>query len=738
MIIMVTIGVGIFVGANIEWFSLKKDTDSFLQETNYADYRIYNEQGFSSSDIEKVKNIDGVDVASRVLSVNVDIKNTEKSLGLFCLENYSVSTFKLMSGADYDENSDGFWLSDKFAEANGLSIGDTLTVTYRNFEISGQIAGLVKSGEFMICTADENQLMPDFNSYGFAYASPKKIMAAIGFDFYPQINITSSLEKAQIEDAINAALGKTTLLLGKEEHTAYAAAKSEIEEGKTMSELLPILFLAIGILTMITTMHRITANEKTQIGTLKALGFKNKKILAHYTSYGFVVGLIGCLLGVLLGFGIGLYIINPTGAEGTYFDMSVWKLYMPWFCYPVLILTVAFLTLISFLSVKKMLNGTAADALRPYVPKKMKPLALEKTRVWKKMSFATRWNLRDVCRHKARSIMTFIGVLGCMILLVAGLGMKDTMKAYLDVIDTKIFNYQTRVNMVDGADNTQVENFAESVDGDWVSTQSVKLGEDVVSLEIYDIKNDKFRFIDESNKIVQIGNDGVYICARVRDSGVKVGDTISFSPYGSDETYSVKVAGVLRSVMTENVVMTRDYAEKLGITYTISAVFTDVAQSDIAASSIISGTQTKQSLMASYDGFMLIMNAMILVLVVGAVILGIVVLYNLGVMSYVERYRELATLKVVGFKSKKISRILISQNIWLTVIGIVVGLPLGAGVLFVLLKELANEYELKMVIGFLTYFLSVLITLGTSIVVGLLLSRRNKKIDMVEALKGAE
>ncbi len=271
MIIMVAIGVGIFVGFNMEWYSLEKDTGTFLIETNYADYRLMNEQGFSEDDIAHIKDIDGVTAATRVLNVNVDVKDRNKSLALFVLEEYTVSTMHVVSGKDYDKSSEGFWLSDKYAAANNVHIGDTLSVTYRNIAISGEVAGLVKSGEFMICVADGNQLMPDFASFGFVYASPEKIKSALGgFIFYPQINVLTELTKPQMEQAAQTALGKTTLILGKDEHTSYAAAQSEIEEGKTMVSVLPVLFLLIGVLTMITTMHRVTANEKTQIGTLKA------------------------------------------------------------------------------------------------------------------------------------------------------------------------------------------------------------------------------------------------------------------------------------------------------------------------------------------------------------------------------------------------------------------------------------------------------------------------------------
>ncbi|MDE6188972.1 MAG: ABC transporter permease [Clostridia bacterium] len=736
MIIMVAIGIGVFVGFNMEWYTLENNTGAFMSDTDYADYRLYSENGFSQSDIEAIKNIQEVKEASRVFNVNVDVKDEEKSLALFALEDYCVSTMYIVSGKDYDENSDGFWLSDKYAYANGITIGDTLTLTYRNAQISGEVVGLVKSSEFMICVADANQLISDFTSFGFVYASPSKVFKEMGFSFYPQINLISDMEKTDMEKAVTNALGKTTLVLSKEEHVSYAAALSEVEEGQTMVSVLPILFLLIGVLTMITTMHRITANEKTQIGTLKALGFKNGKIIRHYTAYGLFIGVVGAIVGIAIGYGICALVVNPNGMQGSYFDMPDWTLRAPWWNWLILAAVIAFLTFISFLSVRKMLNGTAADALRPYTPKKVKALAIEKTKAWENLPFGTKWNLRDVFRHKTRSAMTLIGVIGCMLLLVGGLGMRDTMTEFLNTLDNHSLNYQTRVNFTETATKEQALEFADKYDGDFVATSSVQLDGEAVALEIYGIERDSVRFNGADGKEVKLTRDGAYICIRLANKGVKVGDEITFSPYGSDTSYKVKVVGVLRSFQSQSIIMTDEYARSVGIDYRISSVFLNISPDAIKPEDFISGTQTKASIMESYSSFMQIMNVMVLVFVLAAVILGVVVLYNLGVMSYVERSRELATLKVVGFKNKRIGRILVSQNIWITVIGIIIGLPLGVGVLHLLITMLASEYELKMALGALTYCVSVLLTFGVSLLVGVFVARKNKKIDMVEALKG--
>lgn len=368
MIVMIALGAGVFVGFNIEWYSLGKDGNAFFDQLNYADYRVYSETGFSEEDVEAIRKIDGVENATRYLSVNTTVKGEEKSLALCVTENTGISDFLIIdkeTDDEYTADSEGMWLSDKYAAANGIAIGDTVTVVYQGVEISAEVEGLIKSPEFAVCLPDETQIMPDYENYGYFYISPKMLEKQIGFTFYPQINVKSELPEEEAEKAINAALGKTTLVLGKDETVSYAMMESEMEEGQTMGSILPVLFLLIAVLTMVTTMHRITANEKVQIGTLKALGFRDRRILRHYTSFGFLIGILGTVLGIGLGFGIAAYILNEDSAMGQYFDLPSWELYMPWFGWLVLIGLIAFLTLISFLSVKKMLKGTAGGRPAP-------------------------------------------------------------------------------------------------------------------------------------------------------------------------------------------------------------------------------------------------------------------------------------------------------------------------------------------------------------------------------------
>ena len=740
MIIMIALGIGVFTGFNMEWVSIEENTSSYFDSTGFADYRIVNEKGFSTDDLDSVKDIDGVKNASRYLSVNVDVVGKSgDAVALTVTENADVSGFALISGSKYNEkDTEGVWLSDKYASANDISVGDKLSFLYKNINIEATVKGLIKSSEYLICVRDSSQLMPDFDTFGFAYISPALYEKAAGTAFYPQINVISDLEKKDFTEKIDNALGNTTLILSKDEIGSYSLAKGESDEGKTMGSILPVLFLLIAVLTMVTTMHRLTAKEKTQIGTLKALGLSDRRILIHYTSYALIIGIVGSAIGIALGYGIAYYIMNPDGMMGTYFDMPEWKLHLPWFCFLITVLIVILLAFIGYLSTHSMLKGTPADALRPYTPKKMKPLAIERTAFFHRLSFGTRWNLRDIMRHKSRTAMSLIGIIGCTILIVGSLGMSDTMNEFLSIYYDDGLLYSSRIYMSEEATNDDADQIAKQYKGDKSASVSVKIIDKAVSLDIYNLENNMLQFPSDKKGTADIKNDGAYICMRLADEfDLSVGDSFEISPYGTDDTYSLRLNGIIRST-SECIVITNSYAKSLQIPFKYDSVYTNTDKSDIASTSVIKTVQSKQAIMDSFDSFLQIMNSMVIVLVGGALILGIVVLYNLGVMSYTERYREMATLKVVGFKDKKIAGLLIGQNIWLSVVGILLGLPLGLLTLDVLLKKLAPEYEMRMCITPVSYLITVLLTIGMSLLVSAMVARKNKNIDMVEALKGAE
>lgn len=766
MILLIALGIGVFVGFNAEWVTIGEDTEIFFRDCGFADYRIIDEEGISSADVDKIRDIEGVTGVSRFLSVNADVKDSDDQLALTVTESEHTSGFVLMEGEKYDRwDPEGFWLMDKYAELNGIKPGDKLTVAFEDMEFTGTVRGLIESAEYLICVRDESQVMPDFNTYGYVYAAPAMLRKVLEQQIreeepdidddimstavkeacdkvFCQVNVNSSMDKQAMQAAVDKALGRSLLILTKYENVSYKESRGEMNEGKTMGAVLPVLFLAIAILTMITTMNRITISEKTQIGTLKALGFRDKRIIRHYTSYAAVISLTGSALGMVMGYLLCKMVMSQDGMMGTYFVMPDWTVFMPVWIWAVVLVIVLLTIFVGYLSVKDLLRGTAAETLRPYTPRHIHRLLLEKTSIWRRMKFGTRWNLRDIFRHKSRSAMSFIGTFGCMLMLVASFGMNQTMTNFLDTFYDGTAAYSSKIFMSSDAENTDAVKLAEELDGDYSASVSAKVGDKTLSVDVYNISRGLYRFIDEDSEIIPLPEEGALICKRLaRDFDVKAGDTVTVEPYGTDESYDILISGINGS-LTESISMTEKYAESLGLTeseaYRINSVYTMSGKDRIGTSSIITSVQSKQDIIDSFDSFMKIFYFFIIVLIVASVLLCLIVLYNLGIMSYMERYREMATLKVLGFRNKAIGRLLISQNLWISLAGTLLGIPAGIWALTFLMNMLAGEYEMETMVGPVSILPAAALNLGVAVIVGWMISGKNRRINMVEALKGTE
>ena len=421
MIIMTTLGIGIYVGFNVEWFSIDENTTKFMKETGYADFRIISEKGFSKQDLEKVEKIYGKNNTTRYMSLKGKIQNGKEtkqdSLEIAIIEQNKVSGFLLKEGEEY-KKQDGIWLSEKYAKTNNVKVGDNIEILCNNSKINTTVKGLIQSSEYMISVQNETQIMPDYETHGYAYISPKMFEETFGYEFYSQIHVISEDKKSDFTTKVDSALGITSMIITKEETRSYSGSQGEVQEGKIMGSILPVLFLMISVLTMVTTMYRIANNEQMQIGTLKALGFRNTKILIHYAAYSVIIGVIATIIGVSLGYGLGYIIVNPSGSMGSYLEMPCWNLYMPSFAYIVIIGIILLLIVIGILSVRKILKPVAAEILHNNQGKKIKSLLIEKSKWFHRRSFGTRWNLRDILHHKARMAMSLTGVIGCMIILL--------------------------------------------------------------------------------------------------------------------------------------------------------------------------------------------------------------------------------------------------------------------------------------------------------------------------------
>jgi putative ABC transport system permease protein len=295
-------------------------------------------------------------------------------------------------------------------------------------------------------------------------------------------------------------------------------------------------------------------------------------------------------------------------------------------------------------------------------------------------------------------------------------------------------NYEVRINLSDETSNEKALEIATTYSGDLTSTTPILIDENVYSIEVYNVEYGLISILDMNTKpIKNVSNEGAYVPNKLANElKIKVGDKIEIKSFATGTVYSVKVAQITRS-LTGNIVITDDYADTIGLAHKYNCIYTK--EKDVAVNEYIESVQTKKDIINSFSSIMEVLDVMVVLLALASVILGIVVLYNLGILSYMERYRELATLKVLGFKDKKITSLLVTQNMWMTLFGMIIGAPLGVWILKVLMDLLASDYDIKLRCDPRMFIYSFILVGLTSLFVSYMVARKNKYINMVEALK---
>lgn len=601
---------------------------------------------------------------------------------------------------------------------------------------------MVTTPDHVYFLKDESAIFPTHKDYGFIYLSIDEFPMEyhVFNSIIVDINDVSKLNetKSDLENEIKNAIAVTD----RESSVSYNGYNSEIEEGATYSSVFTFLFLFIALLSVITTMNRFVTKQRTQIGTLKALGVKNKKIVKHYVSFGFYISLLASILGVVAGnFVLGNFFLNM---EMSYFEVPVYSTAIIPIVYILAIATIILVTLVTYLSCRKVLNEPAVDTLKTEIPKiKNSKFDITKIKLLRNTSISTRWNLRDMFRNKGRSIMAIVGIVGCTMLLVCAFGLLDTMNSYLDWEFDKICNFEYKLVISNDCSEEQLATLKDKYGDATSQTLGIEIKnngkKETNSITVNDAQ-EYLKYTDHNKNYIDIPDDGVYITEKLSNTlNLGVGDEIEWHIFGDDVWHKSKIVGLNRDPQNQQLNMSRKYYESLGLKYKADSIYTDT---DLSKEKEIEGIDTIQSidnLKSGMESMLDTMKMMIVILIVVSAILGFVIIYNLGILSFSEKQYQFATLKVLGFKDKQIKKIFVKQNTWITVIAVIIGLPLGFYMTdFIFKSALGDNYDFNAYINILSYIYATVGTFIVSIFVNKVLSRKVKTIDMVTSLKANE
>jgi len=770
ILLMVFIGIMAYSGIESYMEGMKETANNFYGDYNLQDLNVMGE--LSEENINTIKEISNVKNAEGKLNVSGVLENdNDTTISMNFIEENEISKFYIVDGESFNKDTKGIWLDNFFAEENNLKIGDTLKIKYDGYVFEEKIVGLINVPDHVYDVKDESQLYPDHKTFGFAYASSNELEGFIKNQVMKEANLTDESifnqvfsdfnykdyikynyimvdldNKDKLNEVKNSIEEKidNVAVINIEDTASYKQYQGEIEEGETYIGVFSGLFLFIALLSVVTTMNRVVKKQRLQIGTLKALGFKQRKIVLHYISYSFWISIVAALLGLVAGrYFIGSVFI---GLEMSFFEIPNGMPIIKNDSYVVAALVVLCVSFVTYLSTRKILKEKTADTLRNEIPSvKSKSLNITTTGIFKKMSFNTKWNIRDMFRNKARTITGIVGITACTMLIVCSLGMLDSMNYFIDLQFNRIFNFEYKLSL---KSDISTENLKELTDkyGDNTSQSIyIEIKDNDGNIESNNIfvtdSKDYVRFVDNKDRFISVDNDeGVYVTYKLaKTKGYNIGDEISWHISGNNKYYTSKIVGFNKDPQNQNLTMTRKYLESLDIEYKPDSLYTNVDLSgnkDIAGVTVISNID---KLKEGMDGMLETMKTMLVLIIVIAIILGSVIIYNLGILSYTEKQYQFATLKVLGFKDKQIQKIFIRQNNIVSVISIILGLPAGFYLTDWLFKTAIEEhYDFGAHINLVSYVLAAIGTFVISYVVSKILAKKIRKIDMVTSLKGNE
>ena len=556
------------------------------------------------------------------------------------------------------------------------------------------------------------------------------------------------------------------MVTDREELPEYTDYGDNADRLRNIGQVFPVIFFLVAALISLTTMTRMVEEQRTQIGTLKALGYKKSAIAAKYICYAFFATLLGSVLGMLIGEKIIPYIIIT--AYGIMYHNVANTIsidYQPGFALIASAASVVCTVGATLFASGKELQETPASLMRPPAPKEGKRVLLERlTFIWKHLSFSWKSTIRNLFRYKKRLIMTVFGIAGSMGLMLVGFGIQDSISDIAAIQYRELQHYDGMV--IEDSDATEEEHaelFEYMKENEQIAhcnrVQMTKIsapkGSSNISIYLFvpESLSEFARDVTLKNRITgetyELTDEGAAISEKTASLlGLKVGDMIPLKK--GDKEYKVRVAVITENYMSHYLYMTpRVYEQTFGekpeyenIVFTMQEDCKDdleMAGTQILANPGALSISYTSSLASQVDRMLSTLDAVILVLIVSAGMLAFVVLYNLNNINITERQRELATLKVLGFYDGEVSQYVLRENVILTVLGIMFGAVFG----ILIHRYVITTVEVDAVmfgrnIKLLSFLYSGILTSIFSIVVNGVMHFKLKTIDMVESLKSVE
>lgn len=797
LICMAFLGVGFYAGIQSSSPDMLKTLDNFYDENNVYDISVISNVGLTEDDLLKLSKIKNVELAINIQEKDTYLEIEENNYVVKLIEYNSQMNNVYIKEGRLPKNSNEVSVDNALLENNNLKLGDSITIDGKKYSIVGNvISPLYFSAErpnsnlgsgkvdyyiyvyngsldleaysnIYITVKGAKKYLTNSDSYKKLINNVKKYIDLIKDkqqdirydELYSDIIETSEMYGISIDES--NFIKPKWYIYDRLDNTSYKELINASDNLKKIGNIFPIIFFAISVLVSLISMMRMIEEDRVENGTLKSLGYNSFHITLKYVIYSLLATTIGSSVGAIFG----SYMIPSV----------IWNIYKKIFFIPKFIyllksdynalgLWICILCICgtSVIVCIKNLREVPANLMRPKAPKSGKKILLERINfIWKKLKFSDKITIRNIFRYKSRVITTVLGIAGCTSLILAGFGLKDSIKDVTDFQFNNIIKYDKllmtneSINQIDIEkellNDDKVENFTN------VNTQNIKVLFNDEEQEVTMITPDDFNSISKSISLIDLKTNN--IIDNISDNSciisektaklldIDVGDKISLLDNDNNK-YDIKVSYIIKNYINQYLYINKNTYNNLFNNYKINSILISLKDKDKNskefdkkyisngyALTIVDNDDMKNSM----NDMLGSIDSIVAILIIAAASLAFVVLYNLSNINISERKREIATLKVLGFYPSEVDKYINRETVLLTILGIGIGLLFGSYLSHFIISTCEPDYIMfDRHVYTLSYFYSLFITVIFTIIVTIVTHFNLKKINMVTSLKNVE
>lgn len=773
IVAIIALGSGFFTGLKVTHTAMIETGDIYLKDTAMYDAKVVSAIGWDRDDEKAFTEIDGVaDAEAGITQDFLAVIGSNETV--INAHSYSerINKAQLVSGRLPEKPDE--CLMDCY-DLGGLDIGTVIKISERNDE---QITDAFTCDEFTVVGTVRSPLYINFErgttTLGNGSVEAFIILSEDSFnvnrytDMYLKYDKTGYIYTEEYDDNVAAmedavlekaeSLSPQVMVLDRTLNVGYSCYKSDADIVDGIAAVFPLFFFAVAALVCLTTMNRMITDDRTQIGTLKSLGYSTPRIMWHYLFYAGSASVIGCTVGVILG--------------SIIFPKTIWMAYSILYSMPDITLvfdiklmlmsgaSYLFLSLlVTFLTCRSELKEQAAQLIRPKSPAVGKRILLERVSfIWKRLKFLHKVSLRNVFRYRKRFIMMILGIGGCTALLLTGFGLNDSISHIADRQFKEITFYDAGVYFtpaIPGYEDYFAKEIEEVTDKcTFLYSSSVSCSHDghngtvtLLGVEGFDELDGMIDFHNGSEKVNPPGAGECIISRNLANTyDLHEGDDIELLEQEINPI-SMKIVGIYDNVIYNYVYTTIDtLKDQLDeVNHNLAYMNFNEGLDPYEASTTVSGVlgvtnvTLTDAVLERVNGMLDSMKYVVLLVICCAAALDFIVLFNLTNINILERIREIATIKVLGFRTGETSQYVFRENMILTLCGCVIGIPMGIALHnFVMSQIKIDLIAFTAERSVFTFVISIVMTFVFTIFVNLIMTRRLVSINMAEAMKSVE